>query len=400
MDTRDRKMVEEKSKMSSCFILTSVMLLIFSIFIARSPFITLNKPMKANYIKIPDFIPYEGKLAPNDLLTKAKYIGHKNLRGPETIVFSKSGIMYTGLMNGQIVRLHPKTDTIHKIITIGTETNDTLCNDYGPYLQSHASCGFPLGLRFHPDKPDILYVADAYFGIIKVDVIKATKETVISSNDPRFKDAPMKFCDDVDIDGDIIYFVDTSYQNDINKVFDEFFEAVPHGRLFSFNEKTNELDLIAGNLYLPNGMQLMPNKNEILINEITMSRIIKINLKGGSKEVFVNLPGHGDTIRLTDKNTLLVPFCLARHNKYGLHDLLGEYPALRSFISIFLNFHKLIMITPKYGLVVEYDLNGNVLRSWHDPSGKTIELTTNAVIHDNKMYLGSFQHDFIGVLDY
>ena len=58
------------------------------------------------------------------------------------------------------------------------------------------------------------------------------------------------------------------------------------------------------------------------------------------------------------------------------------------------------MITPKYGLVVEYDLNGNVLRSWHDPSGKTIELTTNAVIHDNKMYLGSFQHDFIGVLDY
>ena len=51
MDTRDRKMVEEKSKMSSCFILTSVMLLIFSIFIARSPFITLNKPMKANYIK-------------------------------------------------------------------------------------------------------------------------------------------------------------------------------------------------------------------------------------------------------------------------------------------------------------------------------------------------------------
>ena len=50
--------------------------------------------------------------------------------------------------------------------------------------------------------------------------------------------------------------------------------------------------------------------------------------------MFVNLPGHGDTIRLTDKNTLLVPFCLARHNKYGLHDLLGEYPALRSFISI------------------------------------------------------------------
>lgn len=54
---------------------------------------------------------------------------------------------------------------------------------------------------------------------------------------------------------------------------------------------------------------------------------------------------------------------------------------------------------PKYGLVVEYDLNGNVLRSWHDPYGKTIQCTTSATIHEDKLYVGSYFNDFIGVID-
>lgn len=55
---------------------------------------------------------------------------------------------------------------------------------------------------------------------------------------------------------------------------------------------------------------------------------------------------------------------------------------------------------PKYGLLVEYDLSGKPIKSWHDPSGKAIESVTNAVIHKNKLYLGSFYIDFIGVVDY
>lgn len=228
-----------------------------------------------NFLRLPDYIPYEGKLAKNEFLTKAKYIGHKKLRGPETIIFSENGLMYTGLMNGQIVRVDPIADTIHKIVTIGTETNETICNDYGPHLHSHSSCGCPLGLRFHPNNPDILYVADAYYGIVKVDVVKGTKQTVIGSKDSRFGSLPMKFCDDLDIDGDVIYFVDSSYEYDTNNALEDFYEGHAHGRLFSYNEKTDKLDLIAGNLYFPNGMQLMPSKNEILVNEVTMSRIIK-----------------------------------------------------------------------------------------------------------------------------
>lgn len=65
-----------------------------------------------------------------------------------------------------------------------------------------------------------------------------------------------------------------------------------------------------------------------------------------------------------------------------------------------LNIRQALLYAPKYGLVVEYDLNGKPLRSWHDPSGKMIEFTTSAAIYDNKLYMGSFFHDFIGFVDY
>ena len=55
---------------------------------------------------------------------------------------------------------------------------------------------------------------------------------------------------------------------------------------------------------------------------------------------------------------------------------------------------------PKYGLLVEYDLNGEIIKSWHDPSGKVIESIATAVIHNRKLYLGSIYIDYIGVLDY
>lgn len=57
-------------------------------------------------------------------------------------------------------------------------------------------------------------------------------------------------------------------------------------------------------------------------------------------------------------------------------------------------------VLPKYGLLVEYDLNGNILRSWHDTTGKTVGSTSNAAFHKNKLYIGSYYSDFIAVVDY
>ncbi len=55
---------------------------------------------------------------------------------------------------------------------------------------------------------------------------------------------------------------------------------------------------------------------------------------------------------------------------------------------------------PKYGLVIEYDLNGKVLKSWHDQTGNTIAAISHAELHNNKIYMGSYHNDYIGVVDY
>ena len=80
---------------------------------------------------------------------------------------------------------------------------------------------------------------------------------------------------DLDLDGDVIYFVDSSDVREVNEAVDDVVEAQPRGRLFYFNEITNDLRLLISDLFFPNGLQLTPNKEEILINECSVSRISK-----------------------------------------------------------------------------------------------------------------------------
>jgi hypothetical protein len=78
--------------------------------------------------RFPEYIPFEGNLKPNTLLQNAKYIGHKRLIGPESIVFDKEGNIYTGLANGQIVKIDKNDRNNIKVIAyMGEETNEKIC---------------------------------------------------------------------------------------------------------------------------------------------------------------------------------------------------------------------------------------------------------------------------------
>jgi sugar lactone lactonase YvrE len=87
-----------------------------------------------------------------------------------------------------------------------------------------------------------------------------------------------KLVNDLDVHGDMIYFIDSSYVRDINEAVEELLEAQPRGRLFSYNMHTDELKLLRADLYFPNGLQLGPEKDYLLINENVMSRIVKFGL--------------------------------------------------------------------------------------------------------------------------
>ena len=83
----------------------------------------------------------------------------------------------------------------------------------------------------------------------------------------------MRLLNDVDIDGDYVYFIDSSYKRGVNDAVQEILESFPLGRLFRLNEITNELLLLSENLYFPNGLQLVSTNNIILINECSTATI-------------------------------------------------------------------------------------------------------------------------------
>ena len=171
----------------------------------------------------------------------------------------------------------------------------------------------------------------------------------MSSQDERFGEKPLKFTNDLDIDDQgMIYFVDTSYLRDVNDFLNEYFEAQPRGHLFSYNEKTNELKLLLEDLYFPNGIQLTPNKDSLLIDENTMA----LSLRVGKVDVFGVLPGFSDSIRLSPNQTVLVPFGVARYSIiYSLLDLLGKLPFVRNLLGTVLNKYNLFYYYVKWLLI-------------------------------------------------
>jgi sugar lactone lactonase YvrE len=76
----------------------------------------------------------------------------------------------------------------------------------GQKLDHEHICGRPLGLRFEKRTGE-LYIADAYYGILKVGPQGGLAEPVVTELNGR----PFKFCNDLDFDdeGDL-YFTDSS----------------------------------------------------------------------------------------------------------------------------------------------------------------------------------------------
>lgn len=84
---------------------------------------------------MPQIVPFNTieNLKENDLLTKAVYIGHGQLYGPETIVRSRNGSLFTGLMNGQIARIDPRDNSCHRVTQVGAQTIESICSKYKLY---------------------------------------------------------------------------------------------------------------------------------------------------------------------------------------------------------------------------------------------------------------------------
>tara|TARA_R110002072_G_scaffold238329_1_gene395697 strand:- start:33304 stop:34377 length:1074 start_codon:yes stop_codon:yes gene_type:complete len=285
--------------------------------------------------------------------------------GPEDIAFDENGMIYTGLDNGQIVRWQKGTQKIENWVN---------------------TQGRPLGMEFN-SKGDLI-VADAIKGLLSVDKVGNIKVLATSIDNK-----PFNFVDDLVVGADdIVYFLDSSDQYRIvnDYVFNSFIDGRPHGRLLSYNPSTKQTELIRGKLFFPNGISLSHDSKAVLVSEMMTYRVLRIETtqtKKGELSIFSdNLPGFPNNISGTQRGTYQLALSAPRN-------LEVEALQANSFL------RKILMRLPediipksepvKYGLVIELNQNGQIIKSLHDPSGDNAFMLTSAIEYQGSLYLGS-----------
>ncbi|XP_077522679.1 adipocyte plasma membrane-associated protein-like [Amblyomma americanum] len=376
------------------------------------PFIPLSLDFQpVSYeVKLPEF---KGPLAQNQALDKVQYLYPNQFVGPESLE-AHEGSIYTGVIGGQILRL---TGTkVTPVVKFGKACE-------GPW--DEGICGRPLGLRF--DKQGRLYVADAYSGISIVDVTKGFVTPLVPAG-IDLDGHPLTFVNDVVIDGDgNVFFTETSTKWPLNKIVYSILEHENSGRVLMYDAKTKRTHILLEDLYCPNGIELGPDGDSIIIAELSMKRLLRYYYRGAHKgdlDVFAdNLPGDPDNIRRTPRGGYWVAFASGRSSdKASVLDHLAPYPLVRKSVVRLLyllgsalkyastlydwaplkdvasridNGWILYEAVPRYGLIVELDASGKPIRSLHSPAGK-IHFISEVLEHEGHLYLGSFRNRFIG----
>ncbi|XP_013792746.2 adipocyte plasma membrane-associated protein-like, partial [Limulus polyphemus] len=321
-------------------------------------------------------------------------------------------VLYTGTADGNIVRITGKQ--IEKIARIGGDCE-------GPWEEE--ICGRPLGMRF--DKNRNLYVLDAYYGLMHVNV-RTGAVTPLLPYTEYINEKKLVFPNDLTIDDKgIIYFTDASTRWPLNRAIFNVLEHDNHGRIIKFDPSTKETEVLLENLYFPNGIQLAADGKSLLIAESNKLRIIRYYFRGpnkGKKTVFARLPGEPDNIRPSKNGGYWVALCFGRHaGSPTLIDWLAPYPAIRTLVARLLHATGTVLhyfsqfvsspavkscahlvesgrfffsLMPRYGMVVELDKKGKIIRSLQSSDGQ-VAMLSEVLEHNGNLYIGSFINPFL-----
>nr|WP_169806302.1 SMP-30/gluconolactonase/LRE family protein [Herbidospora sakaeratensis] len=210
------------------------------------------------------------------------------LPGPEDLAVDASGWIYTGLLDGRVVRLRP-----------------------GGRPEPFAEVGGrPLGLAF--DARGHLLVANHGVGLQSV-----APDGAVTLLTDQAGGEPIRFANDLAVAADgTVYFSDSNSRLNNStlpgsafSVYD-FLEGRPRGRLLRYDPSTRTTTVLAGDLYFPNGIVVTDDQRALLVVESTRYRVTRHSLTDGTTTTFLDrLPGIGDGFtRLPDGRLLLAVY--------------------------------------------------------------------------------------------
>uniref|UniRef100_A0A6V7QYR2 Strictosidine synthase conserved region domain-containing protein n=1 Tax=Ananas comosus var. bracteatus TaxID=296719 RepID=A0A6V7QYR2_ANACO len=305
-----------------------------------------------------------------DRLRRAEIRFLNQVQGPESIAFDPLGRgPYTGVADGRVLFW----DGARWSDFAYTSPNRTeeLC---GPkpsplsYLKNEHICGRPLGLRFDKKTGD-LYIADAYFGLLKV----GPQGGLATQLTTQAEGVPLNFTNDLDLDEEgNIYFTDSSTNYQRRNFLQLVFSGEPSGRLLKYSQITKETTVLLRGLQFPNGVSMSKDGSFFLFCEGSRGRLSRYWLKGekaGTWEVFATLPGFPDNLR---KFLLKLP--------------------------IPVKYHYLMQIGGKlHGVIIKYGPEGELLEILEDRQGKVVRAVSEVEEKDGKLWIGSVLMPFIAV---
>ncbi|KAK2523213.1 Apmap [Columba livia] len=392
--------------------------------------VLLDCPIDPQPISLKEPPLLTGALEPNVKLRKAEQLWENQLVGPESIV-NIGDVLFTGTADGKIIKI--EDGEIKTIARIG----------HGPCgtHEDEPTCGRPLGIRVGPN--NTLFVADAYYGLCEVNPGTGEMKILVSAK-TLIEGQKLSFVNDLTVtqDGRKIYFTDSSSKWQRRDYLFLIMEGTDDGRqvslphrnglhhffghevvslykapvqtlhcpgesertLLEYDTVTKEVKVLMVGLRFPNGVQLSPAEDFVLVQETTMARIRRYYVSGlmkGGADMFVeNMPGLPDNIRLSSSGGYWIAMSAIRPNPgFSLLDFLSEKPWIKRMIFKLLSQETVTKFVPKYSLVVELSETGSYKRSFHDPNGVTVAYVSEAHEHDGYLYLGSFRSQFICRLD-
>ncbi|KAH0921035.1 hypothetical protein HID58_021053 [Brassica napus] len=385
------------SKLSKIFLL-------FAVYCALDPF------KHSSISKYPDFQTHKIDMPPLASLPKER--DHENLlqnseirfvnevQGPESIAFDPLGRgPYTGVADGRILFWD---GTRWTDFAYTSNNRSELCDTKSSllaYLKNEHICGRPLGLRFHKRTGD-LYIADAYFGIMKVGPEGGLATSLTTEADG----VPLRFTNDLDVDEEgNVYFTDSSSVFQRRNFMHLIVSGEDTGRVLKYNPETKETTTLLRNLQFPNGLSLGRDGSFFIFCEGSIGRLRKYWLKGekaGTSEVVALLHGFPDNIRTNkDGDFWVAVHC---HRNIFTH-VMAHHPNVRKFflkLPITVKFQYLLQVGGwPHAVAVKYSEDGKVLKVLEDKQGKVVKAVSEIEEKDGKLWMGSVLMSFIAVYD-
>ena len=284
--------------------------------------------------------------------------------GPEDIALDTNGYVYTGLVNGKILRFSPGGSSPQVLAETG---------------------GRPLGMQF--DASGNLIIADADKGLLSLK-----PDGSMDLLTQEFEGRKMGLVDDLDIGSDgVIYFSDASWKFGVGRYRDDLLEHGLNGSVYAYHPSSGKTERLMDSLSFANGIALSPDESFLLINETGAYRIHKLWLKGprkGQADIFAdNLPGFPDNLSCNGRDMIWV--ALANPRNAALDEILPD-PLTRKIAYRLPEFLQPAEV--KHGMVLGFDLEGNLIHNLQDPDGGFAPVTS-VNEWNGKLYLGSLSDD-------